>query len=89
MHDTIKVILNGVFVFLLKKEQNRFYFKKQTFFQPWLVLLASSEQGLQHVFDQFSVACNQPRMKIGTKKTDIMFLQKPKCMLQVSGNTLQ
>jgi len=34
-----------------------------------LVLLASSEQCLQHALDRFAAACDQAGMKISTKKT--------------------
>jgi len=42
-----------------------------------LVLHASSEQGLLHTLHRFSAACDQAGMKISTKKTGIMYLQKP------------
>jgi len=56
-----------------------------------LVLLTSSEQGLQHSFDQFSAACYKTGMKISTKKTDAfcLFRKASHCMLQVSENALQ
>jgi len=41
-----------------------------------LVLLASSEQGLQDEFDWFSAACNQTGMKISTKQTKIFCLSR-------------
>ena len=56
-----------------------------------LVLLTSSQQSLQHALDRFSAACNQTRLKIITKNTEVLCLStNPRqCMLQVSGNTLQ
>jgi len=32
-----------------------------------LVLLAASEEGLQHALDRFSAVCDQPGVKISTK----------------------
>jgi len=56
-----------------------------------LVLLASSQQSLQHAFDRFSAACDRTGMKINTKNTEVLCLStNPRqCMLQVSGNALQ
>jgi len=55
------------------------------------VLLASSQEGLQHALDRFSAACDRPRMKISTKKTEVLCLSRKtrQCMLQASGNILQ
>ena len=39
------------------------------FFADGLLLLATSQQGLQHVFERFSAACDQAGMKVSTKKT--------------------
>jgi len=36
-----------------------------------LVLLASSQQGLQHALDRFSAASDRAGMKINTKKTEV------------------
>ena len=49
-----------------------------------LLLLASSEQDLQHALDQFSAACDQAVMKTSTKHRAIMFLQKPKVVYAAS-----
>jgi len=35
-----------------------------------LVLLASSEQGMQHALNLFSAACDQAGMNISTKETE-------------------
>jgi len=39
-----------------------------------LVLLASSQQGLQHEPNRFSAACDQAKVKISTKKTEVSCL---------------
>jgi len=56
-----------------------------------LVLLAPSQQGLQHTLDQSFVACDRAGMKIRTKNTGVRSLSRNprQCMLQVSGDTLQ
>jgi len=56
-----------------------------------LVLLASSQPGLQQALDRFCGACDQAGMKISTKMIQVScFSSNPgQCMLQVSGNTLQ
>ena len=56
-----------------------------------LVLLASSEQGLQQTLDRLSIVCDQVGMKISTEKTEVLCLSRNprQYMLQVSGNTLQ
>ena len=56
-----------------------------------LVMLASSQQCLQHALDRFSAACDRAGTKISTKNTEVLCLStNPRqCMLQVSGNTLQ
>jgi len=36
------------------------------------VLLASSEQDLQHALGRFSAACEQKRMQIGTGKAEVL-----------------
>jgi len=41
-----------------------------------LVLLASSQQGLQHALDRFSAAYNRARMKISAKKTEVLCLSR-------------
>jgi len=56
-------------------------------------MCGSSQQGLQHAFDQFSAACDQAGTKISSKKIEVLLyvsLRRPRrCFLQVSGNTLQ
>jgi len=51
-----------------------------------LVLLVSSQQGLQHALDRFSAACNRSGMKISTKNTEVLCLStNPRqFMLQVN-----
>ena len=51
----------------------------------------SSQQGLQHAFDRFSVVCDQEGTKIRSKKIEVLcLLRRPRqCFLQVIGNTLQ
>ena len=53
----------------------------------WYCMHKSSQQGLQHAFDRFSVACDQA----GTKKIEVLCHSRHprQCFLQVSGNTLQ
>jgi len=41
-----------------------------------LVLLASSQQDLQHALDRFSAACDRAGMKISTKKTEELCLSR-------------
>ena len=64
---------------------------KGLLFADDLVLLASSQQSLQHPLDRFSAACNCAGIKISTKYTEVLCLStnQRRCMLQVSGNTLQ
>jgi len=52
-------------------------------FADGLVLLASSQQGLQHALDRFSAACDRAKMKISAKNTEV--LCQKQYMLQVSG----
>ena len=58
-----------------------------------LLLLVSSEQGLQNALDRFSAACNQWEWKLTLKseKFDAIYhSRKPvQCKLQVSGNALK
>jgi len=56
-----------------------------------LVLLASSEQGLQHAPDWFAAACDEAGMKISTENTEVLCLSRneSQCVLQVSSHTLQ
>jgi len=51
-----------------------------------LVLLVSFQQGLQHMLDRFSAACDQAGMKIN-KNTEVLCLctNQRQCMLQMSG----
>ena len=60
-------------------------------FADGLVLLSSSQKGLQHAFNRLSAAYNLAGMKISIKKTEVLWLsRKPRqCTLQVNGNTLQ
>jgi len=55
------------------------------------VLLASSEQGIQHELGRFSAACDQAGMKISMKKTELLCLStnSRQYALQVIGNALQ
>jgi len=46
------------------------------FFAHDLVLLASSPQGRQHGLERFSAACEQARMIISTKQTDVLCLSR-------------
>jgi len=57
----------------------------------WYCMRGSSQQGLQHAFDRFSAACDQPRKKISAKKIEVLCLsRRPRqCILQVSRNILQ
>ena len=56
-----------------------------------LVLLASSESGLQRALNGFAAACDIAGMKISTSKTEVLHLsRKPdQCSLQVSGVSLK
>ena len=56
-----------------------------------LVLLASSESGLQHTINGFAAACDIAGMKISTSKTEVLhLLRNPvQCSLQVSGVSLK
>jgi len=56
-----------------------------------LMLLASSERGLQHAFDRFAAAWDQYSMKLNTEKTkDLCLLKNPsQCVVQVNCSTLQ
>jgi len=64
---------------------------KRLRFAYYLVLLATSEQRLQHALDRFSAGYDHAGMKISTEKTDALFLTKNtrQCKSQVSDNTLQ
>ena len=56
-----------------------------------LVLLSSTESGLQRALNSFADACNTAGMKISTAKTEVLHLsRKPdQCVLQVNGATLK
>jgi len=54
-----------------------------------LVLLVSSQHGLQHALDRFSVACEQVGSKTSAKNRVLCLSRKAKqCLLQMSRNTL-
>ena len=56
-----------------------------------LVLLSSTESGLQCALNSFADACNTAGMKISMVKTEILNLSKnpDQCVLQVNGATLK
>ena len=56
-----------------------------------LVLLASSESGLQCALNKFAATCDTAGMKISTSKTEILHLSRMprKCNVQVAGRTLK
>ena len=56
-----------------------------------LVLLSSSESGLQRALNSFADACNTAGMKISTTKTEVLHLSRnpDQCVLQVNGATLK
>ena len=56
-----------------------------------LVLLSSTESGLQRTLNSFADACNTAGMKISTAKTEVLHLARnpDQCMLQVNGATLK
>ena len=56
-----------------------------------LVLLSSTESGLQRALNSFADACNTTGMKISTAKTEILHLSKnpDQCVLQVNGATMK
>ena len=56
-----------------------------------LVLLASSESGLQFALNGFAAACNIAGMKISTSKNEVLHLSKNpvQCSLQVGGVLLK
>ena len=57
----------------------------------YCLVVASSEQGLQHALDRFSAECYQVGMKINTEVPEVLCLsRKPsQCTLHLNGNTLQ
>ena len=56
-----------------------------------LVLLSSTESGLQRALNSFEDACNTAGMKISTAKTEVLHLSRnpDQCVLQVNGATLK
>ena len=56
-----------------------------------LVLLSSTESGLQRALNSFADACNTAGMKISTAKTEVLHLSRNpnQCVLQVNGATLK
>ena len=56
-----------------------------------LVLLSSTESGLQRALNSFADACNTAEMKISTAKTEVLHLSRnpDQCVLQVNGATLK
>ena len=56
-----------------------------------LVLLSSTESGLQRALNNFADACNTAGMKISTAKTEVLHLSRnpDQCVLQVNGATLK
>ena len=56
-----------------------------------LVLLSSTESGLQHTLYSSADACKTARMKISTAKTEVLHLSRnpDQCVLQVNGATLK
>ena len=56
-----------------------------------LVLLSSTESGLQRALNSFADACNTDGMKISTAKTEVLHLSRnpDQCVLQVNGATLK
>ena len=61
----------------------------QLLFADDLVLLASSESGLQRALDDFAAVCNIAEMKTSTSKTKVGLLHfsrnRVQCFLQVGG----
>ena len=56
-----------------------------------LVLLASSERGLQHALNGFAAACDIAGMKISTSKSEVLQLSGTPvlCFLQIGGTSLK
>ena len=56
-----------------------------------LVLLSSTESGLQRALNSFADACNTAGMKISTAKTEVLHLSRnpDQCVLQVNGARLK
>ena len=64
---------------------------RRLLFADDLVLLDSTQSGLQQALDRFSDACSEAGMKISTAKTETMCLsrQSAQCSLQVDGIPLK
>ena len=60
-------------------------------FADGLVLLSSTESGLQRALNSFADAYNTAGMKISTAKTEVLHLSRnpDQCVLQVNGATLK
>jgi len=56
-----------------------------------LLLLASSQRGVQHALDRFAATCDKTGLKFSTKNTKVLCISgKPsQCTVQVSDNTLK
>ena len=56
-----------------------------------LVMLSSTESGLQRALNSFADVCNTAGMKISTAKTEVLHLSRNpgQCVLQVNGATLK
>ena len=56
-----------------------------------LVLLSSTESGLQRALNSFADACDTAKMKISTAKTEVLHLSRnpDQCVLQANGATLK
>jgi len=56
-----------------------------------LVLLSSTESGLQRALKDFAAACDNAGIKISTAKTEVLHLLRnpDQCSLQVSGASLK
>ena len=56
----------------------------------WYSMRGSSQQGLQHAFDQFSAACDQEGTKISSEKIEVLcLLRRQMCILQARGNAVE
>ena len=56
-----------------------------------LLLLSSTESGLQRALNSFADACNTAGAKISTAKTEVLHLLRnpDQCLLQMNGATLK
>ena len=56
-----------------------------------MVLLSSTESGIQRALNNFADACNTAGMKISTTETEVLHLSRnpDQCVLQVNGATLK